>query len=207
MLRAVLFHLLMSLPASTHTPEAHEAREARMHSVANAVASASEELTCYRRDRCKRRWPGPAQELALVLTTIAWHESGMDLDVHAGRCKDHQCDPVRRRGGEVVRFKAASLWQIHANALVPPPVWATLAGVDEESTTRAALAAGRLAAGARGMCTYQHKGQDWVHMTFAAYGTGSVCFKPSAKARVTTFHRFSKKVEQIRARLRSEGST
>jgi hypothetical protein len=177
-----------------------------MHSVANAVADASEELTCHKRDRCKRRWPGSAQELALVLTTIAWHESGLDPDVHAGRCKDHQCDPVRKRDGEVVRFKAASLWQIHANALVPPPAWARLAGTDEESTRFAALTAGRLASGARGMCAYQHRGQDWVHMTFAAYGTGSSCFKASAKSRVATFHRFSKKAEQIRARLRAEGA-
>jgi hypothetical protein len=204
MLRPVLFHLLMSLPPSTHTPEAHEAREARMHTVANAVADASEELTCYKQDRCKRRWPGSAQEMALVLTTIAWHESGFDLDVHAGRCKNHQCDPVRRRGGEVLRFKAASLWQIHSNALVPLPVWATLSGTDEESTRLAALTAGRLAAGARGMCTYQHRGGDWLHMTFAAYGTGSVCRKESAKLRVATFYRFSKKVEAIRAELRRQ---
>lgn len=203
MLRAILFHLLMSLPASTHTPETTEAREARMHSVANAVADASEELTT----GPKRRWPGPAQELALVLTTIAWHESGFDLDVHAGNCKDYQCDPVRKRDGEVVRFKAASMWQIHANALVPPRAWAKLAGADEESTRFAALTAGRLAAGARGMCTYQHRKGDWREMTFAAYGTGSVCFKASAKTRVATFNRFSRKAEVIRRQLRAEGSS
>jgi hypothetical protein len=195
MLREILFQLLMSLPASTHTPETPEARQERMAVVATAIADASEELA-------RKRWPGPAQEIALVLTTIAWHESGLDLNVHAGRCKDHQCDPVRKRDGEVVRFKAASLWQIHSNALVPPKVWATLAGTDEDSTRRAALVAGRLAAGARGMCSYQHRGKDWVHMTFAAYGTGSVCFKESAKLRVATFHRFSRKAEAIRAELR-----
>jgi hypothetical protein len=201
MLRALLFHLFMSLPASTHTPEAHEAREARMHTVATAVADASEELTCYKQDRCKRRWPGPPQELALVLATIAWHESGLDLDVHAGQCKPHQCDPVHRRG-QPVRHRAAGLWQIHSNALVPPPVWERLKGTGEEPTRLSALTAGRLAAGARGMCAYQHRGGDWVHMTFAAYGTGSVCHKESAKLRVATFHRFSRKVETIRAELR-----
>lgn len=199
MLRLILFQLLMSLPPSTHTAEAPEAREARMHTVANAVTDASEELAS------KHRWPGSSQELALVLLTIAWHESGFDLDVHAGNCKDYQCDPLRRRDGKVVRFKAASMWQIHANALVPPPVWKRLAGIDEESTRFAALTAGRLASGARGMCSYQHRGADWREMTFAAYGTGGVCFKPSAKTRVATFNRFSRKAEAIRAQLRADG--
>jgi hypothetical protein len=193
MLRAILFQILMSLPASTHTPEAPEARQERMEVVARAVADASEELA-------RKRWPGPAQEVALVLTTIAWHESGLDLDVHAGRCKDHQCDPYRKNG--VVLHRAASLWQLHTNKIVPPKVWATIAGTDEESTRRAAFFAGSLASGARGMCAKKHRGGDWLAMTFAAYGTGYTCHTESAKLRVATFHRFSRKAEAIRAELR-----
>jgi hypothetical protein len=197
MLRALLFHLLMSLPPSTHTPEAHEAREARMHTVANAVADASEELTGE-----KRRWPGPARELALVLTTIAWHESGLDRDVHAGECKPFQCDPIHNHSGKPVRFRAASLWQIHSNAFVPQKAWSALAGTDEDSTRRAALVAGRIASMSRNMCVHQHRGKDWLPMTFAAYGTGGSCFKESAKLRVATFKRFCRKAEAIRAELR-----
>jgi hypothetical protein len=209
MLRDVLLALLMTLPPSKYTDELPAAREARMGAIAGAIASASKELTC--RDafairECRRKWPGSAQEVALVLTTIAWHESGFDQGVHAGECKSFQCDPIRKRDGVVLKFRATSLWQIHSNALVPEPVWRTLAGADEESTRRAALIAGRLASGARRMCEYQHRGGDWVTMTFAAYGTGSVCHKESAKTRAATFHRFSRKLEAIRLELRARGA-
>src|SRR6266542_2922338 len=117
MLRILLFHLLMSLPSSKYTAEAPPDREMRMHAIANAVTDASEKLTSN-----KRMWPGPPRELALVLVTIAWHESGLDRDVHAGECKPFQCDPIHSRG-EPMRFRAASLWQIHANAFVPQLMW------------------------------------------------------------------------------------
>lgn len=205
MLRALLFHLLMSLPPSKYTAEDAADREARMHTVACAVADASEQLTCYRQERCRRLWPGPARELALVLLTIAWHESGLDRDVHAGQCKPFQCDPVHSRGQAVV-FRAASLWQVHSSAFVPRRLWSTLAGTDEESTRRAAVVAGRIASVARNMCAYQHRGKDWLPMTFAAYGTGGSCFKESSAARAATFRRFDRKLEEIRARLQAEGA-
>jgi hypothetical protein len=201
MLRVLLFHLLMSLPPSKYTAEDIADREARMHAVANAVVDASEALSTGRR----RTWPGSERELALVLTTIAWHESGLDRDVHAGECKPFQCDPVHSRG-KVVRFRAASLWQIHSNAFVPQHMWQTLAGTDEESTRRAALVAGRIASVSRNMCTHQHRGGDWLTMTFAAYGTGGSCFKESAKTRAATFRRFDRKLAEIKAELTAEGA-
>jgi len=202
MLRILLFHLLMSLPPSKYTEESVADREARMHSVANAVADASEALSTGKR----RVWPGSERDLALVLTTIAWHESGFDADVHAGQCKPFQCDAVKNRAGDVVRFRAASLWQIHANAFVPQRMWQTLAGTDEDSTRRAALVAGRIASVSRNMCAYQHRGGDWLTMTFAAYGTGGACFKESAKLRAATFRRFERKLTEIKAQLATEGA-
>src|SRR5262245_33852602 len=206
MLREIIFRLIIELPASTHTPESPEARADRTRIVADAIAGASEQLTCRGaragEPECKRRWPGTAQELALVLTAIAWHESHFDLGVHAGECKPSQCDPLRRADGSVIPHQAASLWQIHQTPVVPAEVWHRLAGTGAEATQLAAENAARIAARGRAMCAYQHRGKlDWRLATFSAYATSSLCLKSSMQERVATLSKFERRAEKIRREL------
>jgi hypothetical protein len=208
MLREILFRLIIELPASTHTPESPELREERTRVIATAVADAADALTCRGATDCKRRWPGSSTELALVLTTIAWHESHFDRAVHAGECKPNQCDPLRRADGTVIRHQAASLWQIHMSPVVPAGVWEHLAGVNAESTGLAAANAARIAARGRAMCEYQHRRDkiDWRLATFSAYATSSLCSRPGMLERVATLARFTKKAELLRAAIKRKST-
>lgn len=122
--------------------------------VATAIAYAADEATCsgeFKRDDCAPTFAGPRDELAAMLIEIAFHESGLRKRIQAGECKPYECDAVRGPHGEVVRFLARSMWQIHAsprirnvNTPAPRERWKAIAGTSPEAVRLAAQTAVRV---------------------------------------------------------------
>jgi hypothetical protein len=94
-------------------------KQAQAELIANAISDAAESV---------QGWPGSKRELAMLLLTVAWHETRLSLRIHEGRCRPYECDHGRARG----------LWQLHAHASLPHERWLTVAGLDAQSTLNAA---------------------------------------------------------------------
>ena len=173
-------------------PETAEQRTARFEVVAAAVETVSREATCTTLDPvegCTPWWPAAQRdELAAMLVTLAWWESKFVLRVHAGQCRNDECDALKLSGGGVIH-RARSLWQVQRNPrLVSRTEWVTLLGTSQEATTTAARVAARVLAGGRGRCA---KGQErgWEAPAVASYATGSSCSWSKAPRRVAVYRR------------------
>ncbi|MFZ5890898.1 MAG: hypothetical protein ACOY0T_07600 [Myxococcota bacterium] len=125
-------------------------------------------------------WNGSKRELATLLLTVAWHETRFSLRIHAGNCKPYECD----------RGRARSLWQLHAHASLPKETWVGLAGLDVDSTRRAAREAAKALTRSRNMCSGRASGVELVAQTLSAYaGRGCARLLPDIDARVRTYRR------------------
>jgi hypothetical protein len=123
-------------------------------------------------------WRGTKRELATLLLTVAWHETHFSLRIHEGNCKPYECDHGRAR----------SLWQLHVHASLPKETWLSLAGVDIESTRRAAREAAKALTRSRNMCSGRAQGLELVGQTLSAYaGRGCARLLPDTAARVRTY--------------------
>lgn len=123
-------------------------------------------------------WPGSPRELAMLMLTVAWHETRFSLRIHEGNCRPFECDQGRARG----------LWQLHAQASIPRERWLGLAGLDLEATRNSAQEAARALIRSRRMCLSKIHGSDWIAPTLAAYaGRGCGGQLPDAAQRVRTF--------------------
>lgn len=126
-------------------------------------------------------WPGSKRELAALLLTVAWHETRFSLRIHEGKCRPYECDHGKARG----------LWQLHVHALLPREEWLHVAGLDSDSTLRAAREAAKALSRSRFMCADSSaRGTEVVARTLAAYaGRGCAGQLPDIEARVRTFRR------------------
>ncbi|MGC4090269.1 MAG: hypothetical protein QM756_20790 [Polyangiaceae bacterium] len=125
-------------------------------------------------------WSGSKRELATLLLTVAWHETRFSLRIHEGKCKPYECDHGRAR----------SLWQLHVHPSLPRDLWLQLAGVDVESTRRAAREAAKALSRSRNMCAGRARGSELVGQTLSAYaGRGCARLLPDVDARVRTYRR------------------
>ena len=151
-LAAALLSAMMALPCAFDEPKA-DCRPWRAE-VARAVADVAEEATCEGRPvDCAPTWKGPADELAAVLTEIAYHESGLRRRIQEGRCRDDECDAVRslRTQRWTGLHLARSMWQLHrtpeipgVESLVSREHWLAVVGSDPASLRLAASTAARL---------------------------------------------------------------
>lgn len=136
----------MGLPASRLDKEEPGVRQIRMHIIADAIAAASERATCsesYASSDCVPVWPLSTLELSALLVTQAYSESRLAKNVHEGKCRSWECDPIRSAYTGQVRHRARSLWQIHRSSPVESE-WDQMLGADLASTTAAAWAAAKL---------------------------------------------------------------
>jgi len=146
MLHETLVLLLMGLPQHHLDLESTEARTTRLETIARAVADAAEQATCdgpHAHSPCQKLWPGSSTDLGVLLVTMAWLESRLAKNVHEGRCRAHECDPVRDPRTGQLRHRARSLWQIHRVGPVLDE-WEDLAGTGYTNTRAAAWAATKL---------------------------------------------------------------
>jgi hypothetical protein len=146
---------------------------ATKHAQAETIAAAIADAVDHVDD-----WPGSKRELATLLLTVAWHETGLSLRIHEGRCKPYECDHGRARG----------LWQLHVHSLLPRARWLGVAGLDFESTRTAAFEAARALVRSRHMCAAGVRTSAWVAPTLAAYaGRGCRGHLPDIDRRVQTY--------------------
>lgn len=166
------------------TREAKADREARLATIANAIAIATNAATCAgASDECEPAWSRSADDHALALVTLGWWESRFARHVHADRC--------RVLIGECDAGRAKSVWQLQWSRLVPFKEWSVIGGLSRERTTRAATAASRVFTMAFNRCkTYEG--------AFALYGTGKTCKMKSAKERAKFFVRLRETAKEIR---------
>jgi hypothetical protein len=180
----------MGLPVHHLEHEDTDARQARLQVIAAAVTDAAEQATCsssYRSAACSNLWPGPALDLGVLLITQAYEESRLAKNVHEGKCRPYECDPIRiGRSGEI-KHRARSLWQIHRIGQVEEE-WEHMVGTDFTSTRAAAWAAAKvLSRGYRACGSF-----SGAISQYAGVGT---CHWSEAKRR-------GKLVVQLRARAR-----
>ena len=166
-------------------------RTARYSVISHAINGAVDNATCtgsYKTNPyCTPIWKGKKEQLAFLLLTQAYFESRFARNVHAGNCEKHQCDAYKDRNGQV-RHKATSIWQIQATSLVPKNEWATLAGLDQASTDRAAYAAAKvLSAGYRRCRT--------IRGAISQYAGVARCDWPGAKYRAAFYERMLRKAK------------
>lgn len=132
---------LLSLPPSYS--DANEVdRDARMRVIASAVSDASTKATCtesYSTPACVRIWDGTSKDLAALVLTKGWWESRYARNVHEGKCREHECDAVKLRNGDVWHM-ARTPWQFQ-RTVFSEPVWTTFVGTDYEATRQAAWVA------------------------------------------------------------------
>lgn len=136
----------MGLPSHYLEKEEPDARSARLHVIADAVTDAAEQATCsaaYETESCVRLWPGATLDIGVLLVTQAYEESRLAKNVHEGRCRAYECDPIRVGNSGEIKHRARSLWQIHHVGPIEEE-WDHMVGTDYASTRAAAWAATKL---------------------------------------------------------------
>ena len=178
-LYALVLKAILSLPHYDADVETPSACLARMETIASAITRTANEATCSDDthtaiEGCKAIW-GNRLELAMLLVTIALHESGLAEHIHADRCGKNECDHGLAKG----------LWQMHASYVMPREVWEKSGGTSAGGTYLGASYAARRLAGNRTRCA--KKGLDWLEPTIAGYATGNVCQWSGTASRAKTF--------------------
>lgn len=159
-----ILRALDSLPLYKHDrgPEQADLKAAQLQSASAAIAEAAQG------DR----------DMAALLVTVGFHESGWSMAIMSGHCEKHQCD--RDRHGNVRAVSNYQLWRVSTSS---PEAW-ELAKTDVRVASREAA---RALKRARGLCRGE---PDMVRATLRAYG-GRGCRKPlkDEDARVKTYLR------------------
>ncbi len=146
MWEAILVVLLGLRPCELDR-ETPEDRRARLEVVSQSVEYAAARATCSGAFaewvECQPIWRRSRSELTALLVTVAYEESKLALHVHAGRCRDHECDAISS-GGSIVH-RARSLWQVHYSPAFREE-WENIPGTTLWQTSDAAWAATRVLA-------------------------------------------------------------
>lgn len=156
----IILAMLLSLPPA-YVDQDEVNREERMQVIAEAIAHASSRATCsdiYAEPGCSRIWNGDSEDLAAMLVTKGWWESRFVSNVHAGKCKDYECDAVKTKHGIIHR--ARSPWQIQRTAY-SESLWTEMVGDDFESTRNAAWVAAKILSEGKRRCKSNFGAISW----------------------------------------------
>jgi len=142
LLKGLLFIALSLQPwYADQKSEAYQDRVSRYATIATGINDTVVEVACTgNQNNCQPSWKGDPDKLGYVLLTLAYQESKLARNVHAGNCGPYQCDAYKDKDGNI-RHRATSLWQIQSSKAVPYDEWKELSGLDQQSTTNAAKAA------------------------------------------------------------------
>ena len=167
-------------------------RNDRLTSIAIAENRAAERATCtgdFAVEGC-RRIIANRTEAAAILTEWADAETALRKNVHAGQCRDNECDPIKMWDGSkvTVQHRARGLWQLHRLAAWSNELWNSMHGLEQQNTDAAAWEAIKRFQMARGVCGGSIEG------AFANLATGNSCTWKGAHERAV-------KTERIRMRL------
>ena len=185
----VLVLLFLSLPPWWQDRQ-EENRSARIEVMARATEYATDRLTCNGQDeKCRPLWPlDQRDDLAILLATIAWHETRLAKHVHENRCRRWECDPYHA-GGELLHSSRGP-WQVKRAAL--PEHWDRIQGSDLESTKLGAYAAARLLSYGRRRCGGTLAG------AVSMYATGRDCAWEGTAERMRTFRKLKRTARKLR---------
>jgi hypothetical protein len=189
MMKIAILAAMKALPLLVYPkgmdPETAEQRDARFEVIATAIDKVSSMAVCEgRSESCRRVWQGSKQELAAMLVMKGWAESKFMFRVHQDKCHDDECD-AHKHGNSIVH-RSKSLWQVQASRAVPASEWITIGGTDLESTKRAAWAASKILAAARGRCS-PGAARGWEMPTISGYATGFSCRWSKAPKRLNIY--------------------
>ena len=191
-LTTLILTILLSLtPYHTDSNfEDEEQRKERMEVIAKAIADVSLRATCkdiHDKKDCKKIWGGTPKQLAALLIQQGYSESGFSHHVHAGNCRDDECDAFKRKDGTIVHL-ARSSWQMH-HTRYTTKYWDKMEGTDYISTWNAAAAATKLLSRGYASC-------GSIYGTISQYATGKTCDWKGARKRVTMYKNLRMRLNQ-----------
>lgn len=216
-LAAALAVVLARLPGPYTPPDRSETaaaeRAAFLPVLAEAEVSAAREATCtgpWAEIECRRRWPGPPDELVSLTSALGYWESRLDARIQSGHCgvwgpspSQIECDGVLFRSGMrppnmrglskrtrwgLVVFRSSTLFQLQGLSDDRLREVVGVAPMNLFESSRLAIA---ILAGARSTC----RERNWATCVVSSFA-GTISFK-QAPARVATF-------EKVLRELRSE---
>jgi len=220
-LALALATVLARLPAPYVPPQraevAAEERRRFIPKTAVALVSAAREATCtgdWSELECKRRWPGPAEEPAVMAGMLGYMESRLDARIQDGKCevwgpspRQIECDGILFRSGfapagfvgitkrtkwGLVGFRASTMFQLQG--LSGDRIRETV-GLGEMNLFEASRQAIGTLSGFRSTC----RSNNWETCIVTAYA-GSMTFS-QAPVRVAMYRKLlaQVRVELVRA--------
>ena len=129
-------------------------REVRIQTIAEATAQAVGLASClgpYEKTTCEKIWNDSPQDLAALIVTKGWWESRFSKNVHEGKCKPYECDPVTIRQTGKIMHLARTPWQFQRTAF-SEPFWEKMVGTDLDSTRYAAYTAAVILSRGKNAC-------------------------------------------------------
>lgn len=205
-----------ALPAPYAAPDKAETaaveRAAFLTKLGAGLASAAQEATCegdYAADpECRRKWPGPAEEVAAFALTLGWFESKLDPEIQAGRCpvwgpapSQITCDGQLFRSGyappTMIGVERRTKWGLvvfTSNTVFQVKVATNervreIVGVGEMHVFEASREAVRIISSSRGNCRASASWPECVANSYA----GSITFK-QAPMRAAMFRKILPKL-------------
>ena len=162
MIKEMVLTLLLSLsPWHEDINEENEARKARLGLISDSQVEVADKLTCggqYGVPRCVVVFAGTRNELLSLLITAGWWETRYSARIHAGDCKEDECDGGAARG----------VYQVQQNGFVPKELWEKSLGDTPEATYAATMAAALSFSQAWKACHARHG----MRGVWSAYGRG-----------------------------------
>lgn len=188
---SIILTMLLSLVPAYNDKETWEEREARMEIVAQSIDDAVSNQTCtgkYENPLCIKKWPHSKKMLAVLLITKGNFESHFAKNIHSGKCKNFQCDVIRKNGA--IYHKARSPWQIQETGFLKPGEWEMMNGDSLAETTVSANVAARILTSGILTC-------NTVKGAFGHYaGAGCDWDTQSAKDRTKAFYRLMSRSQE-----------
>lgn len=158
-----------------------------MNIIARAVSQAASRASCtgiYSEAKCEPVWLGSETKLAALIVTKGWWESRFASNVHRGKCRPDQCDPMRV--GKVIIHKARSPWQLQRTGY-SESMWANLVGAELKPTRNAAWVAAKILSEGKRRCRSYYGALAW-------YGVQR-CDWSGASGRYTTYKKLVEATE------------
>jgi len=179
--------MLLSLPPA-YVDRDEPGRDQRMQTIADAVAHATARASCtgpYDEAGCEPIWQDSPTNLAALVVTKGWWESRFVRNVHEGKCRPDECDPIRTPQGIVHR--ARSPWQIQRTAY-SERFWTSMVGTGFKPTRNAAWVAATILAEGKRRCRSYYGALAW-------YGVQR-CDWSGAKRRFFTYTKLVEKASK-----------
>lgn len=145
--------LLDNLPTHYLDTETPSERKVRLNTIATSIDRAASRAVCeapYASTKfrtCTPIFKGTKDEMVILLVTIGFWESRFAQNIHEGKCRAWQCDPIQYKdtAGNIIKVvhKAHTNWQLQYNTSIATE-WRVMVGTDQNSTDAAAWASAKM---------------------------------------------------------------